>query len=138
MAPIISPFEFDAAVFYGESIQVLCNVPKGDTPLNLTWYFRDRPLAKQDSVIITKLGDRSSLLAIPSTTEKNSGNYTCAVSNIVASTNHTATLNVQGTHTFVDSLFVCWFIFCYFPLQFLRTLSNSRLKSQFLPVNQYN
>ena len=97
MAPIISQFEFDEAVFYGESIQIMCNIPKGDMPLNLTWSFQDKPIKKTDAVVITKLGARSLVLAIPAATEKHTGNYTCTASNIVASTNHTATLNVQGT-----------------------------------------
>ncbi|KPI92826.1 Down syndrome cell adhesion molecule-like protein CG42256 [Papilio xuthus] len=95
VAPIISPFEFDEAVFYGESIQVMCHIPKGDMPLTLKWLFRDRPLESSSAVTVTKVGHRSSILAIPSVTEKNSGNYTCTASNTVASTNHTAILNVQ-------------------------------------------
>lgn len=97
VAPIISAFEFDEAVFYGESIQVMCHIPKGDMPIRFTWLFRNRPLEKNDAVIVTKMGDRSSILAIPSVSERNTGNYTCTASNMVASTNHTAKLNVQGT-----------------------------------------
>lgn len=139
MAPIISPFEFDEAVFYGESIQVMCHVPKGDMPLNFTWFFQDKPIKKTDAVVITKLGARSIILAIPAATEKQSGNYTCTASNIVASTNHTATLNVQGTLV----TFVCYHCFVYFylfvyPHQFLRTSFHLRPKSQFLPENQFS
>lgn len=97
VAPIISPFEFDEAVFYGESIQVMCHIPKGDMPLTLVWSLRGRPVHKSDAITVTKMGDRSSILAIAAVTEKHSGNYTCTASNTVASTNHTATLNVQGT-----------------------------------------
>lgn len=112
MAPIISAFEFDEAVFFGESIQVMCHIPKGDMPIKLKWLFRDRPLEKKDGVIVTKVGDRSSILAIPSVTEKHTGNYTCTASNIVASTNHTAKLNVQGTQTYcVLCIFFVYFIF---------------------------
>ncbi|CAK1540555.1 unnamed protein product [Leptosia nina] len=95
VAPIISPFEFDEAVFYGESIQVMCRTPKGDTPIDFTWSFRGRPLQKIDAVTITKLGERSSILVIPSVTEKHSGNYSCTASNVVANTHHTAALHVQ-------------------------------------------
>ncbi|CAH3959324.1 unnamed protein product [Pieris brassicae] len=95
VAPIISPFEFDEAVFYGESIQVMCQTTKGDTPIIFTWSFGSRPLQQNDAVIITKVGARSSILAIPSVTEKHSGNYTCTASNIVANTNYTAALHVQ-------------------------------------------
>lgn len=66
-------------------------------PIKLTWLFRDRPLEKNDAVVVTKMGDRSSILAIPSVSEKHTGNYTCTASNVVASTNHSAKLNVQGT-----------------------------------------
>lgn len=112
MAPIISPFEFDDAIFYGESIQVMCNIPKGDMPLQLTWLFQNRPIKSNDAVTITKVGARSSILAFPAVTERHSGNYTCTASNIVASTNHTAMLNVQGTHLFC--MFSCCFDFVTF------------------------
>jgi hypothetical protein len=107
VSPLISPFEFDEAVFYGENIQVMCHITKGDMPLNLTWSFRGQSLSKNVAVKITTLGDRSSILAIPAATEKHSGNYTCTASNIVASTNHTAVLNVQGTlqYFFASSYF---------------------------------
>lgn len=96
VAPIISPFDFDERIFYGESIQVMCHIPKGDMPLTLTWSFQNQHLTNSNNVIITKVGDRSSILAIPAVTDKHSGNYTCTASNIVASTNHTSILNVQG------------------------------------------
>ncbi|CAG4948443.1 unnamed protein product [Colias eurytheme] len=95
VAPIISPFEFDEAVFYGESIQVMCHTPKGDTPIDFTWFFRGKPIQKKDAITITKVGARSSILVIPSVTEKHSGNYSCTASNIVAYANHTAALHVQ-------------------------------------------
>lgn len=75
----------------------MCHIPKGDMPLNLIWLFNGRLVNAKDAVTVTKVGDRSSILAIPAATEKHSGNYTCTASNTVASTNHTAILNVQGT-----------------------------------------
>lgn len=98
VAPIISPFDFDESVFYGESIQVMCHIPKGDKPLKFVWFFREKPIGSRiNGVTITDLGDRSSVLVISAATEKHSGDYTCAASNTAAATNHTATLNVQGT-----------------------------------------
>lgn len=90
----------------------MCHIPKGDMPLDLNWSFQDKPLKKTDAVIITKVGARSLILAIPAATEKHSGNYTCTASNIVASTNHTATLNVQGTLV----TYVCYHRYVYFYL----------------------
>lgn len=135
MAPIISPFEFDEAVFYGESIQVMCHVPKGDMPLNFIWSFQGKPIKKNDAVVITKLGTRSIILAIPAATENHSGNYTCTASNIVASTNHTATLNVQGT--LVILVFSFFYLFVC-PHQFLHTSFPLRPKSQFSLENRFS
>lgn len=134
---MISPFEFDEAIFYGESIQIMCHIPKGDMPLSLTWSFKDQPLKKSDDVIITNVGVRSSILAIPAATEKHSGNYTCTASNTVARTNHTAVLNVQGTSITIV-LFIL-FIYIYIcPLQFLRILFRLWSKNQYSLANLFS
>lgn len=86
----------------------MCHIPKGDMPLNLVWLFNRRIVNTNDAVTVTKVGDRSSILAIPAATEKHSGNYTCTASNTVASTNHTAILNVQGTLNYLFC--VLWFL----------------------------
>lgn len=113
VAPMISSFEFDEAVFYGESIQKMCHVQKGDMPLKLLWTFNSRPIKSNDAITITNVGARSSILAIPSVTEKHSGNYTCTASNVVASTNHTAILNVQGIFTHFPVCCFCFIILLF-------------------------
>lgn len=96
MAPIVTPFEFDESVFYGEGVQVMCQVPKGDKPLDFKWSFSGGDVSSLAGVNIMRVGDRGSALIIPMVTAKHSGNYTCTASNVVANAKHHATLNVKG------------------------------------------
>lgn len=96
VAPIITPFEFDESVFFGEGVQVMCHVPKGDKPLSFKWSFSGGDVSFLPGVNIMNVGDMGSALIIPTVTAKHSGNYTCTASNIVANTSHHATLNVKG------------------------------------------
>lgn len=96
MAPIISPFEFDESVYYGESVQVNCHIPKGDLPIKLTWNFHGREMSSHLGILTTKVGDRSSILTISMATAAHSGSYTCTASNPVGTVSYTASLNVKG------------------------------------------
>lgn len=96
MAPVIAPFDFDESVFFGEGVQVMCHVPKGDKPLNLKWSFSGGDVSSLPGLNIMNVGDMGSVLIIPSVTAKHAGNYTCTASNIVASASHHTTLNVKG------------------------------------------
>ena len=100
MAPLISPFEFDESVFYGESVQVNCHIPKGDKPLKLSWNFHGREMSSHLGISTTKVGDRSSILTISSAMAGHSGNYTCTASNPVSTVSYTAILNVKGIDLF--------------------------------------
>ena len=96
VAPVITHFEFDESVFYGEGVQVMCHVPKGDKPLNIQWTFSKGDVSSLPGLNIMNAGDRGSVLIIPAVTAKHSGNFTCTASNLVASASHHATLNVKG------------------------------------------
>ncbi|CAB3223434.1 unnamed protein product [Arctia plantaginis] len=95
VAPVITHFEFDESVFFGEGVQVMCHVPKGDKPLNFKWAFSGGDVSSLAGLNIMNVGDRGSALIIPAVTAKHSGNYTCTASNIVASASHHASLNVK-------------------------------------------
>lgn len=99
MAPVIIPFEFDESVYFGEGVQVMCHVPKGDKPLKFKWSFSGGDVSLLSGVNIMNVGDMGSALIIPTVTAKHSGNYTCTASNSVAKASHHATLNVKGIHT---------------------------------------
>lgn len=115
MAPIIAPFEFDESVFYGEGVQVMCHVSKGDKPLDFKWSFNGGEVSLLTGLTIMNVGDMGSALIIPAVTAKHAGNYTCIASNIVARASHHATLNVKGIrHTFTMHNSRCFL--CSFPL----------------------
>lgn len=96
VTPVITPFDFDESVFYGEGVQVMCHVPKGDKPLSFTWTFSGGDVSSLPGINIMNVGDMGSALIIPTVTAKHAGNYTCTASNIVAKASHHATLNVKG------------------------------------------
>lgn len=97
MAPVVMPFEFDESVFYGEGVQVMCHVPKGDTPLTFKWTMNGRDVSSSMGINVLGAGERASVLVIPSAEAKHSGVFTCTVSNIVASASQHSELNVKGT-----------------------------------------
>ncbi|KPI92825.1 Hemicentin-1 [Papilio xuthus] len=95
VAPVIIPFEFDGSVFYGEAVQVMCHVPKGDKPLTFKWSFNGGDVSSLPGLNIMNVGDMGSALIIPAVTAAHSGNYTCTAANVVARASHLATLNVK-------------------------------------------
>lgn len=100
VAPLIVPFEFDEAVYYGESVQVTCHISKGDKPLKLSWNFHGKEMSSHLGIVTTKVGDRSSILTISSVMASHSGNYTCTASNPVSTVSYTTVLNVKGKNVF--------------------------------------
>lgn len=98
VVPQIMPFDFGAEpVNDQEMVVVICTVSKGDTPLNIQWFFNQK-LVKTETYGITLTNTkRTSQLTIESVTHHNQGNYTCVVKNQAGETNHTAELYVNGT-----------------------------------------
>ncbi|XP_025414623.1 Down syndrome cell adhesion molecule-like protein Dscam2 isoform X36 [Sipha flava] len=80
--PKIVPFSFgDGPVNYGESIQVVCSISKGDRPMTITWSFYGEALSSDMGVTTQMLGDTTNFLSIPSASPSNQGNYTCIAKN---------------------------------------------------------
>lgn len=76
---------------------VNCAVTKGDTPINITWRFNNYPLRNNnDGVLITKSGQRISILNIESVQARHRGNYTCSASNPAGVIEHSAELKVNS------------------------------------------
>lgn len=94
--PHIVPFEAEEPVFAGESVQLTCHVSKGDTPLAITWSFHGKELSSHEGIMTTKIGQRTSLLTIPSATASHSGEYSCHASNQAGPAAHSTTVNVHG------------------------------------------
>lgn len=69
---------------------------KGDLPLTIKWLHNHKPIYSHLGVLTNKIGDRISLLTIPSVRDKNSGEYSCMAENAGGKTNYTTKLNVNG------------------------------------------
>ncbi|RZF38601.1 hypothetical protein LSTR_LSTR010934 [Laodelphax striatellus] len=94
--PHITPFSFEGDANSGEGAQLTCYVGKGDTPLLISWSVGDLELTSSSAgVIMTKIGERTSLLTLTNVTAASAGNYTCTAVNRGGTANHTAMLSVN-------------------------------------------
>jgi hypothetical protein len=94
--PVINSFSFDEDTNGGDSVQLICHVSKGDLPLEIKWLFMDKPIGSYLKIMITKIGDKSSLLSIPNLNAEHIGKYTCAATNRAGEAKFSAILNVKG------------------------------------------
>ncbi|XP_058055436.1 cell adhesion molecule Dscam2 [Anopheles bellator] len=93
--PIIHPFEFGEEPFdIYSAVTVSCTVTKGDLPIDIGWGFNGRRVHTTDGVLITKSGQRSSLLSIESVQPRHAGNYTCSAQNAAGTVEHSSQLVV--------------------------------------------
>lgn len=99
VVPHIIPFEVEESIFAGESVHLTCHVSKGDRPLQITWSFQGKeiPYHNNMGVTTTKLGEKASVLSIPTAMGQHSGNYTCTASNQAGRAHHSALVNIHGT-----------------------------------------
>lgn len=96
VTPNILPFDVDQALFSGESVQMMCHISKGDTPLEVYWEFNGKKISRELGTF-SKVGDRSSVLMMPLVTGAHSGNYTCIAKNNAGTTSYTTILKIIGT-----------------------------------------
>jgi hypothetical protein len=91
------PFDLsDEAITSGQPVTIQCTISEGDLPINFRWAFHGQELSSQMGISTLRLNARVSLLSIDSIAAGHTGNYTCTAQNSAGSTNHTATLLVQG------------------------------------------
>lgn len=98
MIPYINPFEVEESIFAGESVHITCHVSKGDRPLQISWSFQGNeiPYHNNMGITTTKLGEKASVLSIPTAMGQHSGNYTCTASNRAGRAHHSALVNIHG------------------------------------------
>lgn len=116
MTPKIAHFDFgEDPSNFGDSASVQCSITSGDFPVDIRWLFNGEPLMAYDSISTTKVGKRSSVLTIESVNGQHAGNYTCQVKNIADTVNFTASLVVNGIHSFNNFRFAHYFyFFCFY------------------------
>ncbi|GFR01902.1 down syndrome cell adhesion molecule-like protein Dscam2, partial [Trichonephila clavata] len=95
--PKVASFSFRDNLHEGMRTAVTCIVLGGDGPLSTRWLKDDEPLTEQElNVNILQEEDGSiSTLTFKNLTYKHNGNYTCIVTNDVASGSYSATLTVK-------------------------------------------
>lgn len=99
--PHIHPFAFEEEANSGDSVQLTCHASKGDLPLTIRWMHNARPIFSHLGILTNKIGDRISLLTIPSVKGDNSGDFTCIAENKAGHVNYTARLYVNGDFFFI-------------------------------------
>lgn len=102
--PQISPFSFGEDEFnLDESVTATCSVSKGDLPIRIWWTLSDSiesqteyNISTNDGVVISKAGNKLSVLNIESVKARHRGNYTCYARNKAGITQHSAYLAING------------------------------------------
>ncbi|XP_055593961.1 cell adhesion molecule Dscam2 isoform X11 [Uranotaenia lowii] len=93
--PILLPFEFgEEPADMASTTMVSCAVAKGDTPVEINWMFNGTVLNTNDGILITKSGQKISMLSIESVQPRHAGNYTCVARNRAGFIEHTSELKV--------------------------------------------
>lgn len=96
--PQILPFDFGTPVNAQDMATVNCAVTKGDLPLDIFWRFNGfRLFGSNDGVVITRSGQRISMLNIESVRSRHAGNYSCVASNAAGNVEHASWLRVNGS-----------------------------------------
>lgn len=81
----------------GEGVQLTCYVGKGDVPLNISWFFKNKPIRNILGISTVQVGSRTNLLIINSVQPEHADVYTCKAENSGGMTEHSAELFVNGT-----------------------------------------
>lgn len=91
------PFDFGVdPVDLMNTVSINCVVSKGDTPIMIEWLFNGDRITSNDGVLITKTGQKISMMSIESVQPRHAGNYTCVARNKAGESQHTAELQVIG------------------------------------------
>lgn len=83
-----------------EGVQLTCYVGKGDGPLNITWFFNNKPIKNIFGASTVSVGSRTVLLIINSVQPDHAGVYTCQAVNPGGLAEHNAQLFVNGISEF--------------------------------------
>lgn len=101
---MIVPFNFaDNELNLDDSVTATCSITKGDLPMKIWWEFNSgiddalrHNLSTNDGIVITRLSQKVSMLAIDAVKARHRGNYTCFAQNKAGFTHHSAYLAING------------------------------------------
>jgi Immunoglobulin I-set domain len=92
----------------GDSVGMQCMIVKGDTPLQITWTLNDKELVADNSLKITALSAKISVLNILALTKGHRGVYKCIAKNVAGVDVMESELKINGTRVgcLVDGFFL--------------------------------
>lgn len=91
-----------------------CVSNRGNLPLEITWTFigddkTERKLYTNDGIVVSRTGNRGSLLTIESVKRRHSGTYNCIAKNTAGIANFTAVLAIKGD-SYGSLILECFFV----------------------------
>ncbi|XP_034653907.1 Down syndrome cell adhesion molecule-like protein Dscam2 isoform X21 [Drosophila subobscura] len=100
--PQIVPFAFEDVINTGDSIDLFCQIQKGDRPIKVSWSFERSPSPSDGSyegqlpqMRTNRISSKTSMLSIPSASPAHTGRYTCLASNAAGTTSYGVDLTVN-------------------------------------------
>uniref|UniRef100_A0A1A9V522 Ig-like domain-containing protein n=1 Tax=Glossina austeni TaxID=7395 RepID=A0A1A9V522_GLOAU len=98
--PQIIPFNYDDVINTGDSVDLLCQIQKGDRPIKLHWSFEHasddlHSHSKQPVMRTNRISSKSSILSISSAKREHTGIYTCTAANAAGFTSYSTNLTVN-------------------------------------------
>ena len=95
----------------GDSVELLCQVSKGDKPIQISWNFHGQSDITGLKIKTKRLSDKSSLLSIPSAKGHHTGRYTCTATNLVGSNSYSINLLINGIFHFIIKYMLMFFLY---------------------------
>lgn len=102
--PQIVPFNFGKdEVNFDDSVTATCSIIKGDLPMNIFWKFTEGDerlsynLTTNDGIVVSKAGNKLSVLNIEAVKARHRGNYTCFAQNKAGASQFSSYLAVNGS-----------------------------------------
>nr|XP_017031931.1 Down syndrome cell adhesion molecule-like protein Dscam2 isoform X35 [Drosophila kikkawai] len=98
--PQIVPFAYEDVINMGDSIDLFCQIQKGDRPVKVTWSFErsagDSGFEQlQPQMRTNRISGKTSMLSIPSASPAHTGRYSCIASNAAGTTTYGVDLTVN-------------------------------------------
>ncbi|KRF79715.1 dscam, isoform Z [Drosophila virilis] len=101
--PQIVPFPYEDVINTGDSIDLFCQIQKGDRPIKVHWSF-ERSASDSDAsdsdmlqpqMRTNRISSKTSMLSIQSASPAHTGTYTCIASNAAGTTRYGVNLTVN-------------------------------------------